>query len=160
MSFLLSDRGQELAKPSTGYFAEFGRIVNNRFHHELNPEGYFILAVAENRLSYDLIQQKIKDCRQLDDDAACYAENGGTLRFREAMCSLMNQTFVKTTLHPENMIITAGASPALDHLSFVLCNPGDGIIIPAPYYPAFDGDLAVRNQVRSSCLSDKPQSVM
>jgi hypothetical protein len=40
-------------------------------------------------------------------------------------------------------VVSAGAGAVLDTLFFCLCNPGDGVLIPAPYYPAFDNDLQV-----------------
>lgn len=35
----------------------------------------------------------------------------------------------------------AGCSALLDNLFWCICDEGDGILIPAPYYPAFDNDL-------------------
>ncbi len=34
-------------------------------------------------------------------------------------------------------------SAIIDNLFFVLGDEGDGVLIPAPYYPAFDNDLKV-----------------
>ena len=45
---------------------------------------------------------------------------------------------------PEHLTLSAGAGAILDNLFFMLGNPGDGVLIPAPYYPAFDIDLQVR----------------
>lgn len=38
---------------------------------------------------------------------------------------------------------TAGCSAILDSLFYCVCDEGDGVLIPAPYYPAFDNDLQV-----------------
>jgi 1-aminocyclopropane-1-carboxylate synthase len=35
----------------------------------------------------------------------------------------------------------------LDLFFFAACNPGEGCLIPAPYFPAFDNDMAIRNEV-------------
>lgn len=32
----------------------------------------------------------------------------------------------------------------LDLFFFATCNPGDGCLIPAPYFPAFDNDMSIR----------------
>jgi hypothetical protein len=37
----------------------------------------------------------------------------------------------------------AGCSAILDSLFYCLCDEGEGVLIPAPYYPAFDNDLQV-----------------
>lgn len=38
----------------------------------------------------------------------------------------------------------AGCTAILDNLFYALCDEGDGVLIPAPYYPAFDNDLQAR----------------
>lgn len=43
------------------------------------------------------------------------------------------------TPHPH-----AGCSAILDNMFYCLCDEGDGVLIPAPYYPAFDNDLQAR----------------
>lgn len=35
-------------------------------------------------------------------------------------------------------LTTAGCSAILDNLFYCLCDEGDGVLIPSPYYPAFD----------------------
>jgi aspartate/methionine/tyrosine aminotransferase len=37
----------------------------------------------------------------------------------------------------------SGASAVLDNLFYVIGDAGEGVLIPAPYYPAFDNDLQV-----------------
>lgn len=34
-----------------------------------------------------------------------------------------------------------GCTAIIDNLIYALCDEGDGVLIPAPYYPAFDNDL-------------------
>lgn len=36
---------------------------------------------------------------------------------------------------PSQMILTAGATPAIEILSFCLADQGNGFLIPSPYYP-------------------------
>lgn len=36
---------------------------------------------------------------------------------------------------PSQIILTAGASSALEILSFCLADPGNGFLVPSPYYP-------------------------
>lgn len=38
---------------------------------------------------------------------------------------------------PSNMILTSGATPAIETLSFCLADPdhGDAFLVPTPYYP-------------------------
>jgi len=45
-------------------------------------------------------------------------------------------------------VIASGASAILELLSFTLCDPGDAILIPTPYYPGFDYDLGLRSEAQ------------
>lgn len=44
---------------------------------------------------------------------------------------------------PSNVIIGPGASSLLNHLFFTLADRGDVVLIPAPYYAAFEKDMKV-----------------
>ena len=48
-------------------------------------------------------------------------------------------------VHPDQLCISAGCGAILDNLFMCITEPNDGVLIPAPYYPAFDNDLRVRN---------------
>ena len=37
--------------------------------------------------------------------------------------------------HADNIVVTAGATAAIDILSFCIAEPGDAFLIPSPYYP-------------------------
>jgi len=36
---------------------------------------------------------------------------------------------------PSNMVLTAGATPAIEILSFCLADHGNAFLVPTPYYP-------------------------
>jgi 1-aminocyclopropane-1-carboxylate synthase len=46
-----------------------------------------------------------------------------------------------------DMFLACGAGSVVDLLFHLLASAGDGVLIPAPYYPAFDNDLVVRDAV-------------
>jgi len=46
-----------------------------------------------------------------------------------------------------DMWLACGAGSVVDLLFHLIAAPGDACLIPAPYYPAFDNDLAVRDGV-------------
>jgi hypothetical protein len=43
----------------------------------------------------------------------------------------------------------AGGGCLLDTLSFALMDAGDVVLVPIPYYPAFDNDLMVREPFKA-----------
>lgn len=46
-------------------------------------------------------------------------------------------------INPDHITCSAGAGAIIDMLFFCTCSKGDGVLIIAPYYPAFDNDLQV-----------------
>jgi hypothetical protein len=44
---------------------------------------------------------------------------------------------------PQHLSVLSGVGAVLDLLFQCISEPGDGVLIPAPYYPAFDNDLRV-----------------
>ena len=41
----------------------------------------------------------------------------------------------------EHLVLSAGCAAVLVQLSLLLFNAGDSVLVPAPYYPAFDHDF-------------------
>lgn len=49
---------------------------------------------------------------------------------------------------PEKMVITTGATSAIEILAFCLADPGDVFLVPAPYYPGYVSVFIIR---KSDC---------
>lgn len=49
------------------------------------------------------------------------------------------------------LLFIAGCTAIIDNLIYALCDEGDGVLIPAPYYPAFDNDLQACCHRRCCC---------
>ena len=47
-------------------------------------------------------------------------------------------------MHPDGIILGAGCNAVLENLCMCLAEPGDAVMIPTPYYAAFEFDLAAR----------------
>lgn len=45
-------------------------------------------------------------------------------------------------------MITAGVGAMLDHLTWCICENGDGILIPRPLYTGFEVDIPMRSRGR------------
>ncbi|KAL7468042.1 hypothetical protein ACHAXS_008272 [Conticribra weissflogii] len=48
------------------------------------------------------------------------------------------------TMNPENIILGAGCNAVLENLCMCLVEPGEAVMIPTPYYAAFEFDLVAR----------------
>lgn len=61
--------------------------------------------------------------------------DGGHVAVRETLASFFNSYF--DPIHPvlpEHIVLTAGASDALESLIHAICDDGDSVIIPGPYW--------------------------
>lgn len=74
----------------------------------------------------------------LDKNYTTYTAARGILELRQAVADKYNEDY-KTNLDPEHVVISVGAKQALYNLMLALVDPGDEVLIPAPYwvtYPA------------------------
>jgi len=77
------------------------------------------------RVFFDAIQQA-------DIQTLAYSHSAGMLTLRKAIQNYFGQKNHQLTL--EDIIVTTGASEALNFLAGSIINPGDEIIIPEPFY--------------------------
>ncbi|PYI13134.1 PLP-dependent transferase [Aspergillus violaceofuscus CBS 115571] len=85
-----------------------------------NPSGTVILRLAENSLMHEEV-----------------------VEFIEA-----NEFHPNYTISAENLFVTPGLASAIDALAWAVCNAGDGILIPRPFYNGFSVDILNRSNVR------------
>ncbi|MEU9035843.1 aminotransferase class I/II-fold pyridoxal phosphate-dependent enzyme [Streptomyces sp. NPDC048352] len=111
------------------------------------PDGYLNLGTAENRLLWDLLEDRLATLEPLNEATARYAPLHGTDVLRERVAALLSGT-CRTPLDPQDLVVISGATGALDAIASVLCDPGEAIVVPAPYYGAFDTDLGGRSGAR------------
>lgn len=61
----------------------------------------------------------------------------------------MNDEFQsRETITIDNVFITPGLASAIDALTWVICNEGDGVLVPQTYYNGFDVDILDRSNAR------------
>lgn len=122
------------------------QVLENPYHPEKNPTGAIPMNMAENHLGWELLHEKIQHiCRQqtLTDWTSSYGDPAGVLSFREAVCGYFERFLKVKPLDPANLACSAGATAVIEMSSFLLANPGDTAVIPAPSYPVYTADLQV-----------------
>lgn len=69
----------------------------------------------------------------------------GCPRLRQALASSLNSNFrpVKS-VQKEDLLILSGVTSVVDNLAWSICNEGEGIIIPKPFYKGFQVDIPTR----------------
>lgn len=86
-----------------------------------------------------------------------YNNMSGREDLRALICGVLQRhTMSSITVTPENMVLAAGASSIIDAVTFLLADPGCSALCPAPYYPMFDQDTFVRNNVTCRPLHLEP----
>lgn len=76
---------------------------------------------------------------------APYQPHDGLGELKMALSDFMQQVMGESVkFDPSNMILTSGATPAIEILSFCLADHGNAFLVPTPYYPGFVRDVRWR----------------
>ena len=142
----LSSRGQRACQPIAPYWRRFLAAMSDQWSAD-NPSGHVLLCVAENKLNWQHWADKAAECRQLQPEVGAYADMAGRLSLRQQLARLMNRRMSSkgepVAIEAEQLVIGNGVGPTLAMLVALLCEPGDGILIPSPLYAAFPNDLSL-----------------
>ena len=143
----LSRRARALQGHASPLVQAHFRIADDPWHPQRNPGGYLNLGTAENYLLWDRIGPRLQQTPALSEHDVHYDLLHGTAQTRRVIAGLMQQTH-GCEINPEQLVLVAGASAALDILAQLLCEPGDGVLVSAPYYAGFEGDFGARAEAR------------
>ncbi|MDO8527061.1 MAG: pyridoxal phosphate-dependent aminotransferase [Deltaproteobacteria bacterium] len=104
---------------------------------ELRAKGVDIIDFTTGELIFET-PAKIKEaCKKaLDANLTRYAPVPGLLKLREAISKRIKKDF-QIDYSPDEIIVTCGAKQAIYVALQVLINPGDEVIIPAPYWVSY-----------------------
>jgi aspartate/methionine/tyrosine aminotransferase len=145
----LSKRGERLVAtpPFAEYLNEHFERAVDRWDPVSNPNGYVSMCIAENKLTWDLLEPKMAECREVTQRAVGYDAMIGSLPFREELARFMGRTFLGREVSSGQLAVLAGAGSVLEVLFYAICDPGDGVLIPTPSYAGFWADLETRDQL-------------
>ncbi|XP_010276088.1 PREDICTED: probable aminotransferase ACS12 [Nelumbo nucifera] len=157
----ISSRANSLAKSDNSpYYVGLEKFTEDPYDARTNPGGVIQLGLAENKLSLDLVQdwlsQNVKDSimgGDADGDLsicgiATYQPFDGLPELKEVVAAFMSKAIGgAVSFIPSQVILTAGATPAVEILSFCIADSGNAFLVPSPYYPGFDTDIKSRTGV-------------
>ncbi|KAF8032908.1 hypothetical protein BT93_D1712 [Corymbia citriodora subsp. variegata] len=121
-----------------------------------NPDGVIQLGLAENKVGLDLVRNwMVENGREamLGNELSIsgitnYQPFDGLMELKVAAAEFMSQaTEGAVSFNPSHIVLTTGASAAIEMLSFCIADAGNAFLVPTPYYPSFDGDLKWRSGV-------------
>ncbi|WP_243291669.1 aminotransferase A [Bacillus sp. FJAT-47783] len=76
--------------------------------------------------------------KAIDDNFTSYTHNAGFFELREAACQFVEKKYSLTYDAKEEVIVTNGASQAIDIVLRTIIEPGDDVLLPGPVYPGYE----------------------
>jgi aspartate aminotransferase len=131
----ISKKGQEL--PSS----PIRKLV---FHSdEAKTRGVEVLHLNIGQPDIEAPKEAMEIVRKQSLKLLPYGSSQGSLSYRTKLCSYYEQHGI--AIEPDDIIVTTGASEALSFTLNVICDAGDEIIIPEPFYANYNGFAAACN---------------
>jgi len=150
----LSERGRANVKDMPPLVQAHFSTLNDMYDPIQNPSGHINMGTAETRLvDNEVISllEKTQARMKLVPKNIHYDLFHGADEFRTAIANYwQNIIFGKDSevcLKAENIVACTGCTVALEMLATMLCDPGDVVLIPAPFYSGFVDDINARAEV-------------
>ncbi len=125
----LSNRVENLAVSKTIEMAKLSR--------ELKEQGHDVISLSLGEPDFDTPQHVKEAAKQaIDDNFTHYTPVPGFLDLREAIVHKLKRDN-QLTFNPNQIVVSTGAKQSLANLMLSLLNPGDEVIIPAPYWVSY-----------------------
>ena len=140
----LSNRGrwaQELGSSSA-----LVEVLKDPYDASTNPNGYLSLGIAENTLMHNVFSAHLHANLQVPNHALTYGDGlTGGHRMKAAVSRFLTKHLKPVVpVEPAHVTITNGCSSAIEHLVWMLADPGDGFLLGQPYYGSFMLDISFR----------------
>ena len=104
---------------------------------EMKAIGFPVISFGAGEPDFDT-PQAVKDeaVKALANGFTKYTPTSGIPELREAVCQKFKED-QGLSYTPDQVVISCGAKHSLYNLIQVLCNPGDEVLIPAPYWVSY-----------------------
>lgn len=105
--------------------------------HAMERDGIHIVHLEVGEPDFDT-PQCVKDaaCQALEEGHTHYTHSLGNLKLREAICKHYLERY-NVSVHPDQIVITSGTSPAMFLIFSALLEKGDEVIISDPHYACY-----------------------
>ncbi len=125
----LSEKVKEISESQTIAMARKGR--------ELKAQGIDIISLSLGEPDFptpDIIKKAAKDA--IDANFSYYTHVSGYLELREAICKKFKRDN-NLDFTPDEIVVSTGAKQSIANAVLCIINPGDEVIIPAPYWVSY-----------------------
>ncbi|XP_004399646.1 PREDICTED: probable inactive 1-aminocyclopropane-1-carboxylate synthase-like protein 2 [Odobenus rosmarus divergens] len=136
----LSNRGIEISASYQANLQDYRIYQGDKYHEDKNPLGFINLGISENKLCLDLMTERLSqsDTNFTEDVLLQYSDWSGQPFLREEVARFLTYYCkVPAQLDPENVVVLNGCSSIFSTLAMVLCDPGEALLTPTPFYGSF-----------------------
>lgn len=147
---MISERGwKSLGAPEE--LLDYWQRAHKNKYSEDNPTGIINLGTAENRLVDHLVLQKIQNIsfKNVDSSLLHLTSFQGTESLRRTVAKFLNRYMNSAVqIKMEDIFVVNGTTSGLEALGFILGDPDDGFIVPAPSYSLYKAAFKARAQMK------------
>ncbi|OIP02467.1 MAG: aspartate aminotransferase [Bacteroidetes bacterium CG2_30_33_31] len=129
MKIILSDRVQRINEAAMATMGKLSR--------ELKTQGKDVVTLSLGEPDFNT-PTFIKDAakKAIDQDFSHYSPIPGFMELRQQVCYKL-QRDNNLSYNPEQIVISTGAKNSIMNAIFALINPGDEVILPAPFWASY-----------------------
>ncbi|EDO41483.1 predicted protein [Nematostella vectensis] len=144
----LSTRGHEIKDFKNVLACAFNQQMKRAYDAKRNPTGIINLGTSENKLMFDVIEEKLQSLPAVPESLTHYGSFHGVPGLKKAIAKMLEH-FMKPIepIKDCNIIVFNGCGPVVEALGMLLAERGDAFMTTAPYYGAFKDDLCRRGGV-------------
>lgn len=125
----LSDRVNRISESQT--------IAMARKSRDLKAQGVNVISLSLGEPDFatpDIIKEAAK--KAIDDNFSYYTHVSGYIELREAICKKFKRDN-NLDYTPDQIVVSTGAKQSIANAVLCLVNPGDEVIIPAPFWVSY-----------------------
>lgn len=126
---MLSDRINKLSESET--------LAMTRRSRQLERQGFNVINLSIGQPDFNT-PDYIKEAgiQAIDDNFTSYSPVSGYQDIKEAICEKLRRDN-QLVYNPNQILVSAGAKQAIANAVLCLINPGDEVILPAPYWVSY-----------------------
>jgi aspartate aminotransferase len=116
---------------------ESATLAMARMSRELKEEGKDVISLSLGEPDFNAPDFVKEACKQaVDDDYSHYPPVNGYGELREAICHKFKRDndLVYT---PDQIVVSTGAKQTISNVVYALVNPGDEVLLPAPFWVSY-----------------------
>ena len=107
------------------------------FADEAKARGIHVYHLNIGQPDIETTDCALEAVKKYDEKVIKYSNSAGNLSYRQKICKYYDKIGIKIT--PDEIIVTNGASEALQIVFMTIMDPDDEVIIPEPFYANYNG---------------------